>query len=181
MATHPKAHSKFSVADIIFDHYRTLHHHGTGRPRMADYMVYLGLPLAGAALGWWVNARARNIPELLAAVAILTGLIFNVFVVLFNLPLRASEKIESADLDVINELAEQLRANVSYAVLVGISLTAFLGVAAMFSDTSQPLPTAPTLVIIFSGVQMLLTIFMVLKRVRSLFRAFRVVQPERQP
>lgn len=41
------------------------------------------------------------------------------------------------------ELADQLRANVSYAVLLGVVLTALLGIAAMFGDTSRPLPVLP--------------------------------------
>ena len=36
----------------------------------------------------------------------------------------------------------------------------------------------PTMIIVFAGSQLLLTIAMILKRVRALYRAFRITQPE---
>jgi hypothetical protein len=51
----------------------------------------------------------------------------------------------------------------------------------MFTDTSKPAAPAVTAVIVFSSIQMLLTISMILNRIRALYRAFRVTGPERAP
>jgi hypothetical protein len=140
-----------------------------------------GLPLALAAFGWWRGARAQHIPEVLAAAAILTGLIFNVFVLLFDLTMRVEDKTDPAYRHRLNRLTDELRANISYAVLMGLVLTAILVGLAMFTDTSQPLALPVTAVGVFLSTQMLLTISMILKRIRALYRAFRVTGAEKVP
>jgi hypothetical protein len=176
-----RARSKFSNLALIVDHYDTLRDARNGRIRIWDWMIYFGLPLGLFALVLVLGGRAGHVPELLAAVAILTGLIFNVFVLLFDLTARAADKTDAAHLPTINKLADELRANISYAVLLGLALTAALGGLAMFTDTSQPLNPVATATITGVAVQMLLTISMILKRIRALYRAFRVTGPERIP
>lgn len=173
--------SKFSSLALVTDHYDTFRDVRTGKPRITDYLVYVGIPLvlSGFALGRGV--RAGHIPEVLAAVAILTGLIFNVFVLLFDLTMRAADQTDSAHLASINKLADEVRANVSYAVMLGLSLTVVFGSLAMFTDTSRPLAPAPTAAIVFLGAQLLLTVSMILKRIRALYRAFRTTGGERIP
>jgi len=126
MNPHARKRSKFSVAALVIDHYETLRNYSTGRRSVGDYVVYLGLPAGAATVGWFTGARAGHLAEVLTAVAILTGLIFNVFVLLFDLTMRAADRSDPGHLSVINTLADELRANVSYAVLIGIGLTALL-------------------------------------------------------
>ncbi len=173
--------SKFSALALVQDHYDTLRNYQTGRPSPADYVVYLGTPALAAVASWSLDGRARNIPDVLTAVAVLTGLIFSVFVLIFDLTARAADTLEAESRELINRLADELRANVSYAVLVGIALTVVLGDIALFMDTDKPLGRIPTVLIVFGSVHLLLTIFMVLKRVRAMFRGFRLRQPERVP
>lgn len=61
----------------------------------------------------------------------------------------------------------------SYAVLVGIVLTAILGTFVMFGSDGQPLPLTATMLVVFAASQMLLTIAMIVKRVRALYRVRR--------
>jgi hypothetical protein len=139
------------------------------------------MPLAAAAVAWLRGVHAAHVPDVLAAAAILTGLIFNVFVLLFDLSDRAAEKADAAHIGVLNRLADELRANVSYAVMLGLVLTAVLGYLAMFTDTDKPVNSVVTAVIIFLGLQMFLTISMILKRIRAMYRAFSTIGPERMP
>jgi hypothetical protein len=166
---------------LVSDHYDTLRDAETGRARIRDYLSFVGLPLFLAALVWVRGGHAGHIPEVLAAVAILTGLIFNVFVLLFDLTMRAEDRADPAHKATLNKLTDDLRANISYAVLLGLTLTAAFGTLAMFTDTGQPLSSPITAGIVFIAAQMLLTISMILKRIRALYRAFRVVEPERIP
>jgi cytochrome bd-type quinol oxidase subunit 2 len=148
---------------------------------VSDYLVYVGVPAIAVGIGWWTGARANNVPEVLAAAAILTGLIFGAFSQGFDFSSKAAEKINSGNGHAAADLTDHLRANVSYTVLLGIVLTTLLGAAAMFGNTDKPLPVAPTLVIIFLSSQMLLTLFMILKRIRAIYMAFDNAQPERIP
>jgi len=173
--------SKFLPVVLVVDHYLTLRDAATGRPRIRDYLSFLGLPVLLAAIGWWQGAQAQHVPEVLAAAAILTGLIFNVFVLLFDLAMRVEDKTDPAHKHRLNRLADELRANISYAVLLGLILTALLGGLAMFTDTSQPLGLQVTAVVVFVSTQLLLTISMILKRIRALYRAFRITGPEDIP
>ncbi|GAB3795545.1 hypothetical protein [Micromonospora zhanjiangensis] len=173
--------SKFSAIALVQDHYDTLRNYGTKRRRPADYLAYLGVPAAIAGGVWYFDGRARNVPDVLAAIAILTGLIFNVFVLIFDLTARATDTLPPQMRQFVDQLADELRANVSYAVLVGIVLTGLLGGVVMFTDTDKPLGRVSTLLVVFAGVHLLLTIFMILKRVRAMFRSFRVRREDPVP
>ncbi|MBE1465421.1 hypothetical protein H4W33_004433 [Kibdelosporangium phytohabitans] len=96
MRGQPKRRGKFSSLTLVTDHYDTFRDAATGRRRLLDFVAYIGFPLTLSATTWACNARAGNIPELLAAAAILTGLIFNVFVLLFDLTMRATDKTDPA-------------------------------------------------------------------------------------
>ncbi|MEU0548409.1 hypothetical protein [Micromonospora sp. NPDC005979] len=173
--------SKFSALVLVQDHYNTLRNYSTKRSRPADYLIYLGLPALLAGLVWYLDGRARNVPDVLAAVAILTGLIFNVFVLIFDLTARAADTLPLGVREFVDQLADELRANVSYAVLVGILLTGLLGGLVMFTDVDKPLNRLATMMVVFACAHLLLTIFMILKRVRAMFRSFRLRREEPIP
>lgn len=173
--------SKFSAVGLVQDHYETLRNYQTNRAKPGDYLVYLGIPTLVAVTSWFLGGQARNIPEVLAAVAILTGLIFNVFVLIFDLTARTADSLAGASRTLVSRLVDELRANVSYAVLVGLVLTVTLGGIAMFANTTDPLGRPATAAIVFAGTHMLLTVFMILKRVRATFRAFHQHATERIP
>ena len=181
MASSRRERSKFPAWPLVEDHYDTFRNYQTGRRSTADYLVALGIPAGAGVLSWALDGHAGNIPDVLTAVAILTGLIFNVFVLIFDLTARAADKLPEASRELADQLADELRANVSYAVLVGLSLSGLLGAIVMFSDTDKDLSRLATVVVVCAGVHLLLTIFMVLKRVRAMFRVLRFGDAERLP
>jgi hypothetical protein len=168
-----KSRTKFSIISILADHYGTFKNYESNTINPVDYIVYVGLPLASAILLVIFKIRAQNAPDVLAAVAILTGLIFNAVLLISDLSARASETKGARERDAITkQLAEELRANISYAVLLGLTLSALLGAISMFTDTSKSLNVWLTGAVVLLGLQLLLTILMILKRIRSLFRGF---------
>lgn len=181
--SHPsrRSNTKFSPIAIVTDHYDTFRSYGSGRRSASDFMVDLGVPAAAVAVAWWFGARAQNLPAVLTAVSILTGLTFSLFTLVFTLAARAVDAENNGLRDLLLDLSNQVRANVSYAVLVGIVLTAFLAALVMFTDTKQPAGFAATWAIIFLGSQMLLTIFMVIRRVRALHDGVRLNRPDPIP
>lgn len=56
-----------------------MRNHDTQQVMMGDYLVYVGMPLIAVGICWWTGARANHVPQVLAAVAILTGLVFSAF------------------------------------------------------------------------------------------------------
>ncbi|GII93695.1 hypothetical protein [Sinosporangium siamense] len=174
--------SKFSVVGLIVDHYGTFRNYQSGKLSPVDYMVYLGIPAAMSVGAWVMRLKAGNVQELLAAVAILTGLIFGVFVLIFDLSMRAAGATDSLQRIRVSRLVEELRANVSYAVLLGVLLTATLSGIIMFGvEAGRPVNRELTALVIFLGSQLLLTILMILKRVRATFRSFYVQYEEKIP
>ncbi|MFC9786414.1 hypothetical protein [Rhodococcus sp. NPDC127528] len=111
-----------------------------------------------------------DVPAILAAVAVFTGLIFNLAFHIFDKSLQIRrDPFQSADADAI-QLVDELQANVNYTVLVGIILTGTLTGMLLFS-----MPTGGAVVTrVFNGVAaaMLLHILlmsgMILKRFTSL-------------
>jgi hypothetical protein len=164
---------KFSVVGLIEDHYNTLRHYGSGRRSPVDHLMFLGLPALAAAATLLLGGRVRNVPEILAATAILTGLTFAVFVLVFDLASRAASDVIEEHRALALRLADELRSNVSYAVLVGLLLSAVLGGLAMFTDTAKPLSRLLSAIVAFGGLHLLLSIFMILKRIRSMFMLLR--------
>lgn len=181
MSCLPKPRGKFSAASLIIDHYDTFRIYESRKISRSDYLIYVGLPLcAGVALAAF-GVEAQNAPDILAAIAILTGLIFNAVLLISDLSGRAREIQEPHQRQEVMQLAEEVRANISYAVLLGLFLSALLGGISMFTDTSKPLNSWLTALIAFLGLQLLLTVLMILKRIRALFHSFYLEQDERIP
>lgn len=180
MSPRTRARSKFSPLDLISDHYATLRDASTGKASRRDMLVFVGGPAAAAAVPVVLSAPAGRVPELLSATAIFTGLIFGAYVLMFDMTMRATDQSDPARRGPIVELAGELRANITYAVVVGVILTGLLAGFAIFSEGDK-LPLAVTPVIVFLGLQMLLTVFMVLRRVRALYEAYPASQPDRVP
>jgi hypothetical protein len=173
---------KFSVASLVIDHYQTFCVYPGKRIKKSDYAIYVGLPLVVAVLIIIFKLRANNIPNILAAIAILTGLIFNAVLLLSDLSTRAIEAARGGPRgEDILRLAKELRSNISYAVLIGLLLSALLGGISMFSNVSKPVPYGITAIICAVGVQLLLTVGMILKRLRSLFGSFELDYEEQLP
>jgi hypothetical protein len=103
------ARSKFSAWSLIEDHYDTLRDFRTGRRSSIDYFVYLGLPGCAAAAAWLMHGHARNVPDVLSAAAILTGLIFGVFVLVFDLTARAADSLPDEPRSLALRLAGELQ------------------------------------------------------------------------
>jgi hypothetical protein len=169
--------SKFSVSSIIVDHYSTFRYYETKKVSVPDYVLYLGVPAGVFVASILGPLRASNVADILAAVAILTGLVFNAVLLVADLSARAREIVGEPRRSQVIGLADQLRANITYAVLLGLLLSLILGAIAMFTNDSKPISNWLTGLVLFLGLQLLLTILMVLKRVRALFHSF-FIQPE---
>ena len=162
---------KLLPARVVVDQLDTLRHATTHRVLAGDYgWLYVVPVLVGIAAGIWGVPHVET-GNLLAAVAVLPGLIFNLSFSVFDKSLQIRrDPIQSAD-PIIVTLVEELRANVNYTVLVGIILTGVLASASLFS--SNTFADVSTGLIAGLMAHMLLMCAMVLKRFGSLHDAMK--------
>ncbi|MGI9157991.1 MAG: hypothetical protein ACR2FG_15395 [Marmoricola sp.] len=178
--------SKIRVGRIVSTHYGTLSvpHRGdddavASRLSWTDLGTFVLFPLAAGAALWIGGVRAPAGDRLIPAVALLTGLLFALLVLMLD-RIR-SERAKDAP-DVGNDPlvdAWELFANVSYAILVSTTILSILLVTALFS--AGPLHPALTGVLAALVAHLLLTMLMIVKRVFQL--AVRLAGPrkDRQP
>ncbi|WP_167677825.1 hypothetical protein [Rhodococcus sp. B10] len=111
--------------------------------------------------------------NLLAGVAVLTGLIFNLSFSVFDKSLQIRrDPIQSAD-PIIVMLVEELRVNINYTVLIGIVLTGILTSATLFTTPFQIFAAVTVGLVAAAMAHLLLMCGMILKRFNSLHDAMK--------
>jgi len=164
--------AKVDVGGIVRDHVKTLRKLGDDSVSWSDVAFFYGIPLLGGAIlcanKMWLNDGTVSI--LLATFAILTGLLFNLLVLVFDL-IRKDAQPTSNDpqakknYDIRNALLKETFANISYCALAGIVI-ALLGLIALRDDLSSR-AAASFLIYALSG-NFVLTLLMVLRRIHTL-------------
>jgi hypothetical protein len=164
---------KWSLTDVLRDHILTLRDERTQKLRVIDFIGFYGVPALGAGVAFLLNFQLKALEAAIGGMAIFTALLFGLLVQVFTLRIRVADS-SSLRADIrLGRLIDQLEANVSYAVLVGITLTAVLVVTAGVEgvqDAASPVASA-----VAGGVflHFLLSVAMVLKRLRSAYSSAR--------
>ncbi|MEV8611946.1 hypothetical protein AB0383_29125 [Amycolatopsis sp. NPDC051373] len=178
--------AKWSVTKIVGDHLRTLvDDRKTRKPiRVRDILAFYGLPLLVLVLiiipefnfSWLAGVpgyrqlaafRVNGLEGILSGISIYTALLFGLLVQIFQIKSRYLDNGEySSD---AMDLNDALEANVSYAVLTGIIATAYLALVLATTVKDNPAGRIPSGIIAFLVVHLLVTLFMILKRARSVY------------
>lgn len=135
--------SKLNVARIFLDHFRTLHDHATKRLSLSDIITFIAVPMMFGILGVVLidkpDAQAIGIP--IGAFAIFSALLLNLLILIYSLTRNEERCTEPRAIDstahelkeardkrswVRREVLQQLFANISYAVLVAMSIVVIL-------------------------------------------------------
>jgi hypothetical protein len=166
--------AKINVEKILRDHWRTLRDGSDDHISKGDLLLFFGLPCGATAL--LVAGGARINPEsagvLLAAFSILTGLLFNLLVLLLSL-IERREINEGEELEKIKEeqkrlVLEQTFGNISYCILLGIVLSIVCVGGLYKKDGVEWVCMTLTLLLSFGGFHFALTLLMILKRIHNL-------------
>ncbi|MDG4861146.1 hypothetical protein P8605_23725 [Streptomyces sp. T-3] len=153
---------------IIKDHFNTLRSHSTNKVLWGEVVFFYGLPVAvgvgGSILGWEIG----GVGNILAAFAILAGLLFNLLVLLFDVAAKAAQGVGGVSLQNVRlKLAKHLQANVTYALLVALVSASILGVASgMGLDKINRWASGILLILL---AHFTLTLLMIMRRIRSAF------------
>lgn len=161
---------KLSPLPILHAHFDTLRDAQTNRPLLGDYATLYGFPCLVGGIALWQGFQAQDIGAFLGGVAVFAALLFALVVFVFQLRLSAGNALSDSGNTRLLKLLDQLFANVSYAVLVGLGTT-FLGMSSVWlSDDEGCAPIWLSVLLVFAVTHLVLVILMCLKRINAAYR-----------
>lgn len=165
--------SKLRTRHIVSGHLATFRNYESGRTVPKDFATFLGLPALIAA---GLTAAGARIPEtaigaLIAGLAIFTGLLFNLLLLVADVATRTDNPDPAVGtrrlrLRVQVSVLQELHANVSFAVLC--ALFALIVLIGLSLEGDLPGRRAGEALAFFLGALFLLTLLMILKRAYAL-------------
>jgi hypothetical protein len=164
---------KLLPTQVVADQLRTFRDtRSTSKRQIApwDFVWFYAVPVAIGVVAWAFGVKNLETGALLTAVAVLTGLIFNLSFSVFDKSLQIRNDPLLGD-PITIMLVEELRINVNYTVLVGIVLTGILSSASLF--VYDPLASATCGLIAAGMAHLLLMCGMILKRFNALHNAMK--------
>jgi hypothetical protein len=156
--------SKINVSLIVVDHFSTFKDESTGKYSVYDFFVVFFLPaMVSVCLGFvGFNIKDEYIGTLISAFAIFSGLLFNVLVLIYSV------RDDRAEVDCVRErLVNQTFANVSFSVMTCLLAVVLLSILLFVQGLSQ---VVLEVLIYFIGINFMLTMLMILKRMHVLMR-----------
>lgn len=164
---------KFVVDKIIREHFKTFSD-SHGKPRPTDWIEMLGVPVVLGAVAAGFEVELHDLADVVVGVSILAGLLFGLLIYVFQLRLQLASDPRVNPRGRTIELVEQLFSNVAYAVVLGLTTTAYLVACANIAHPFEA--GGPDQInrwwsagVVTLGAHLLLTIFMCLKRTRTAF------------
>ncbi|MEV6868538.1 hypothetical protein AB0M44_47150 [Streptosporangium subroseum] len=164
---------RLGIGYLVRDHLDTLYEidkKDQQKKSYSDYIIFFAFPfiafLVTLIMGW----KFKGIDELMGGVAILTGLLFGLLIHIFSLALRVFDNERFSKTSRVTILIDELRSNVSYSCGVGLALTSVLVCCAAFDAGTSGTPPWVSGVIAALFMHLILTLLMVVKRVRTAYK-----------
>ncbi|NYV73453.1 hypothetical protein [Streptomyces sp. UH6] len=164
-----------NLKPIFIDHFQTLRT-GAGSTETiskGDIVSLYGFPLTVSAVAIWQGWKMGGIGDLLTALSLMCGLLFNLLVLSFDVALRAAAQVRESQVETLStsvkiRLIRQLQANTTYALVIALTVAISLAVGASRGmDNFNPWVTAALAYLLTHFV---LVLMVILKRIRSIFR-----------
>lgn len=172
--------TKIDVRQLIKDHLSTMRDANTGLPSLVDVFVFFALPiLASVGLVWLLEIElSKGGIELLTTVfSILTGLLLNLLVLIFDLSAKSRDQVEAVNREAgsnpnayygklgAQKLIKETYVNISFEILVSLFV---LGLLSLSLIDSTKINTILSLLIFSLVGHFLLTLLMIIKRMHVL-------------
>lgn len=141
---------------------------------IADLVVFFLVPAGIAAGVWLVGGELKSTSDMLDGVAIITGLLLGLLVHVLGLGLRVAEDPRLTRSSKVAVLVDELRANTAWAAAVGVGLTSALVLVGAFTgeqEAGSGYPAWLSGLLVGTFVHLMLTLLMILKRVRATYKA----------
>lgn len=153
--------TKIDITAIIREHFDSLRDASTKRVSYWDVFVMFGLPVVLGFASFAMGFQIKNeyIGTLVGAFSIFAGFLFNIIVLIygFDPPRKDGDNAEDQ-----MELLSQTFANISYAVVISISIVVIL-IASLFTSGCLDEIASALAVMLFANFG--LSLMMVLKRI----------------
>jgi hypothetical protein len=164
-----------NLKPIFIDHFQTLRNEGEGRNELSksDLVTLYGVPLLLPVVAIWRDWKLGGVGDLLTALSLMCGLLFNLLVLSFDVALRAAAQVRESQVESLAtstkiRLIRQLQANTTYGLVVALAATIVLAVGASVElKHFNPWITA---VLTYLLSHFVLVLMVILKRIRSIFR-----------
>jgi hypothetical protein len=146
----------------------------TGPDRTRDVrsaaLWYFVTPSALAVPFIFLHFSVNGVGQILSGVALFTGLLFGLLVLMFNTGITLRKDGGSlANAHDLQRVIADIRANVTYAAVTAMILASLLVVAAAVTPTNKSLHWAWTPVFVWLAVHLGLTLLTILRRLRTAF------------
>jgi hypothetical protein len=165
---------RLGVDKLAADHWHSLvevDQQDNVRTSVSDVVVFYAAPAAAGLGVWIVGAEMTLLTDLLAGIAIITGLLFGVLTHVLSLGLRIADDARLTAASRVTILTDELRANVSYGIGVGVALTtALMLISAFGGEPKDGYPAWLSGLVVAGVLHLMLTLLMILKRVRSTYK-----------
>jgi hypothetical protein len=165
--------AKWSVQVLIKDQLDTLVSERTQKPWIPDYLGFFVLPIVLGVASFFLHFRLISVDGILAGIAVFTALLFALVIHVFSLGLRVTDDPRIGGRSRTSRLVDQLQANVSYAVFIGILATIALSVASGTTDSKYRVGRIMTAILVVILTHFVMTTLMILKRMRAAYLDFR--------
>ncbi len=162
---------KISVRDIVADQADTLRDWGTGRVSVADALLFIGTPLAIAAVAIWVGIRIRvgAVSAILTACAIFIGLLPNLLILVLTFLMNMKGDPSDQVLRTRKRFMREITAHVSFCFLLSLGVaTAATTALILLPDDSHATGPLLTFILVAGSVALLLTLLMLIRRMHVL-------------
>ncbi|WP_148265881.1 hypothetical protein [Oceanimonas sp. GK1] len=181
--------SKINVFHIVRGHFKSLHEGQGIAGILADYSTFLLVPFSFSLFGYFLDLKADNniISLSVNFGAIFTALLMSVLVLVYDQESKLKEKMCEGGDDystyhspmsgVRLKLMSQLYLNISYCIVVSISLVAVSALSLLYTSVPEPikgkisfdlLEILFTPIMVFILSHLIFTILMVVKRIYAL-------------
>lgn len=154
--------SKINITGIFKDHFKTLRNANSNRIKYGDIFLFVLIPLlvSGLLSYFDIHFTKDAINIVIAILAILVGLFFNVIVIIFDIVKRDSNN------KLKNKLLKELHTNITYVITLSIIIILF---SVLFYIDLHLLKSITSFIIFLLLSNFFLTVLMILKRVYKLF------------
>lgn len=164
-----------NLKPIFIDHFQTLRT-GSGSSEAVskgDVVSLYGIPLIFPAISIWRDWKMGGIGDLLTALSLMCGLLFNLLVLSFDVALRAAAQVRDSQTETLAtstkiRLIRQFQANATYALVVALAAT--IGLAVGASKGIEHFNPWVTAVLVYLLTHFVLVLMVILKRIRAIFR-----------
>lgn len=164
-----------NLKPIFVDHFQTLRTESGQAVEVSrvDLLTLYFLPLTLPAIAIWKGWKLGGIGDLLTALSLMCGLLFNLLVLAFDVALRAAAQVRNSEIESLSssskiKLIRQLQANTTYGLVVALISTIILAVGA--SLDLKEFNSWLTATLSYLMAHFILILMVILKRIRAIFR-----------